>query len=443
MAIVMAVMLKYFAVEAYKIPTGSMQPTLLGNDDTGIFDRILVDKLSYHFRDPERFEVATFKYPLDRSKNFIKRICGMPGEELRIQDGNLWTRKDDTQEWKILRRPKAIQREVWKRFDPADPRFDKWHAEGGSRTWDMTGRAEIHARGDGSVRLPNDTAPVRDNYRDGYPGTMSGALLRARAFPAIHEVGDLRLEGDIKALSNCRKIVVELREGEMLHSFEIPGPGASADATLRIVSTGGGPERKTELPAPWHLAAGKSISFGAQNMDDLLELEVAGHALALEIPGTSNQASSITLRVEGEGADFSGLEAYRDIYYTSDTVKQSEFKIPAGCYVMLGDNTQDSSDSREWTFAKYKWPGSGEAWVRGNWRSNNENPFVVEGGDKGAEIFFRDEWGELHRFQREGSTQGPPEGAPYVSRSQITGRAVLVFWPMVPSLGVWRLKWVH
>jgi len=43
MAIVMAVMLKYFLVEAYKIPTGSMQPTLLGNTDTGIFDRILVD----------------------------------------------------------------------------------------------------------------------------------------------------------------------------------------------------------------------------------------------------------------------------------------------------------------------------------------------------------------------------------------------------------------
>ena len=78
MAIILAVMFKYFLVEAYKIPTGSMQPTLLGNEDTGIFDRIIVDKLSYHFRDPERFEVVVFRYPLDRSKNFIKRICGMP-----------------------------------------------------------------------------------------------------------------------------------------------------------------------------------------------------------------------------------------------------------------------------------------------------------------------------------------------------------------------------
>ena len=57
-AVIMAVVLKYFIVEAYKIPTGSMQPTLMGNEETGVFDRILVDKLSYQFRDPERFEVA-------------------------------------------------------------------------------------------------------------------------------------------------------------------------------------------------------------------------------------------------------------------------------------------------------------------------------------------------------------------------------------------------
>jgi len=44
MAIIVAVMLKYFIVEAYKIPTGSMQPTLMGNTETGIFDRILVDR---------------------------------------------------------------------------------------------------------------------------------------------------------------------------------------------------------------------------------------------------------------------------------------------------------------------------------------------------------------------------------------------------------------
>src|SRR5688572_17546889 len=148
MAIIMAVMLKYFIVEAYKIPTGSMQPTLMGNDEqgVGIFDRIIVDKLSYHYRDPERFEVAVFKYPLDRSTNFIKRICGMPGEDFRIQHGDLWARPEGESEWHVLRRPRPVQGEVWKRINPANPRFEAWKPLDGLRTWKINGRAEIEAR---------------------------------------------------------------------------------------------------------------------------------------------------------------------------------------------------------------------------------------------------------------------------------------------------------
>ena len=87
MAVVMALLLKFFIVEAYKIPTGSMQPTLIGDERSGIKDRILVDKLSYVLREPRRWEVAVFRYPLDRSKNFVKRIVGLPGDRIRIQEG--------------------------------------------------------------------------------------------------------------------------------------------------------------------------------------------------------------------------------------------------------------------------------------------------------------------------------------------------------------------
>ena len=98
-SVIVIVLFKYFVLEAYKIPTGSMQPTLMGNEETGIFDRVIVDKLSYHFRDPERFEIAVFKYPLDSSKNYIKRIVGMPGERLRIENGDLFvTPSGETEE---------------------------------------------------------------------------------------------------------------------------------------------------------------------------------------------------------------------------------------------------------------------------------------------------------------------------------------------------------
>ena len=147
MAIIMAVMLKYFVVEAYQIPTGSMQPTLMGNDEAGIKDRIIVDKLSFHFRDPKRFEVVVFRYPLDRSKNFIKRICGMPSEHLKISLGDLWTRRDASEEYRVLRRPDPVQREVWKRIYAGDPRYAGWKTDTGTKGWTVHGRGEIEARG--------------------------------------------------------------------------------------------------------------------------------------------------------------------------------------------------------------------------------------------------------------------------------------------------------
>jgi signal peptidase I len=124
-AIIMAVMFKYFALEAYQIPTGSMQPTLMGQDfpperpgtqkpihvqwldklfgeGGSIKDRILVDKLSFHVRDPKRWEVVIFKYPLNRAQNFVKRLVGMPGEHLRIAYGDVWRRENASDAWRIV-----------------------------------------------------------------------------------------------------------------------------------------------------------------------------------------------------------------------------------------------------------------------------------------------------------------------------------------------------
>lgn len=459
MAIVMAVMLKYFLVEAYKIPTGSMQPTLLGNSDTEIFDRILVDKFSYHYRDPERFEVAVFKYPLDRSKSFIKRIVGMPGEWLSIRNGDIFTRTDETQPWQILRRPASVMGAVWKRLDPAEQRYAAWKPLDSTRGWSIDGRARVSARGDGAVRFPGDNAGINDSYRDGYPGKMGSLLSRARGVPSDHQVADLRLTGEVTALAGCRRVVVELREGRQIHRFEIPGPAADAGATPLVgfeesASQGNEARSATAPGAAWRLAAGDATSFAVQNVDDQLQLELDGDVVAtLDVPPSINQASSFTVRVEGEGADFDELETWRDIYYTAGT-KGREFRIPAGHYVMLGDNTQDSSDSREWLFATHRWdgPGSNGEYVRGNLFPPqprdplNGNPIVVQGGADGPRYFFRDEWGELHDFVARPGTQGPNEEAPYVARELIVGRAVLVFWPLWPFTGdpaIWRLKFVR
>ncbi len=82
-AIILAVIIRTFLVGPYKIPTGSMEPTLM------IGDRIFVDKLSYRFREPKRGEVIVFKYPLDLKKDFVKRLIGMGDEVIEIKDGSV------------------------------------------------------------------------------------------------------------------------------------------------------------------------------------------------------------------------------------------------------------------------------------------------------------------------------------------------------------------
>ena len=98
-AIALALVVRHYSLEAFRIPSRSMMPTLYGSETSG--DRILVDKLRWLRHDPARWEPTVFHYPLNRSKNFIKRLVGMPGERLRIDDGDIWTSRDGGATWRI------------------------------------------------------------------------------------------------------------------------------------------------------------------------------------------------------------------------------------------------------------------------------------------------------------------------------------------------------
>ncbi|ADE57645.1 MULTISPECIES: signal peptidase I [Aminobacterium] len=80
-ALVIALILRTFIVQAFWIPSGSMVPTL----EPG--DRVLVAKFWYSFRKPERGDIFVFKFPLDPKRDFVKRIIGLPGDFLDVRDG--------------------------------------------------------------------------------------------------------------------------------------------------------------------------------------------------------------------------------------------------------------------------------------------------------------------------------------------------------------------
>lgn len=79
-AIVLAFLIRIFVVEAFKIPSGSMIPTLL------VGDHLLVSKFTYKFTEPERGDIVVFKYPDDPSRNFIKRIIAVGGDTVEVRD---------------------------------------------------------------------------------------------------------------------------------------------------------------------------------------------------------------------------------------------------------------------------------------------------------------------------------------------------------------------
>jgi signal peptidase I len=95
-AILIALFIRTFVVQAFKIPSSSMEPTLL------VGDYILVNKFIYGFRipytnmkffqfeKPQRGDVCVFIFPLDPSKDFIKRVIGTEGEKVQIIDGNIY-----------------------------------------------------------------------------------------------------------------------------------------------------------------------------------------------------------------------------------------------------------------------------------------------------------------------------------------------------------------
>jgi signal peptidase I len=106
-ALALAVVIRTFFIQAYMIPSGSMEPTLL------IGDHILVSKVAYgirlpdsifgvhlvglplgrylvHFGNIHRGDVIVFVHPQERDKDLIKRVIGLPGDKVQIKTGRVW-----------------------------------------------------------------------------------------------------------------------------------------------------------------------------------------------------------------------------------------------------------------------------------------------------------------------------------------------------------------
>ncbi len=168
-ALVLALVIRAFVIQAFSIPSGSMVPTLL------IGDYLLVNKFVYGIRNPftnrvwiplrtpQRGDIVVFIYPQDPSKDYIKRVAGLPGDRIQIVNKKVYINE---KLWEI---PQAVNN------DPLTIPPNKHHQEA--------------ARRDnlGPVVVPEDSYFVLGDNRDysydsRFWGFVSMDALRGQAF---------------------------------------------------------------------------------------------------------------------------------------------------------------------------------------------------------------------------------------------------------------------
>jgi len=87
-AVLIVVPIRYFLFQPFIVRGDSMEP----NFNNG--DYLIIDEISYRFRQPQRGEVVVFKYPQVPSQRYIKRIIGLPGETIEIKGGQVFISKE-------------------------------------------------------------------------------------------------------------------------------------------------------------------------------------------------------------------------------------------------------------------------------------------------------------------------------------------------------------
>jgi len=411
MALIIALACREFLYEAFLIPTASMQPTILGKaprEGREQGDRLLATKVPLLFGDPPRWSIVVFKYPLYRRVNYIKRLVGLPGEHVEIRRGDVYV------DGACVAKPEEVQDQLWFAEYPVagQPRplslaltRDDQNAE-----WDLqeTGVTADVPDGVSSLLFYDETLDDRDtDLRIGArvdPADVRGAVL-------------FRIDGA------SRRVELAIDHD----SARLRAPGIEEQA----------------LPGVALPSGGGRVTLGVA--DRVVRVWIDGHLVA-RVPhadetngGLAQPRASIGLT--GARATFSDVRVDRDLQYS----KTRTWDIPDDGFVMLGDNTLSSKDSREWdvnvvTTADGR-TYAGESSVK----LEDESTVTfrtVRDDATGRDVYeFVDVDGILRRIPVEGSTLERGVPRPYVRRRDLIGRAFVTFFPF-PPFGDLRLHFL-
>lgn len=333
-------------------------------------DRILVHKWPYLLGGPlgpERWDVIVFRNPADPSQNYIKRLVGLPGETIEIVDGDVFIKEHDSDEFRIARKTSAAQSALWfVVFDQEYLPFSTvrtgqapgWVAEATSNQaaagWSgMKTRTIRYQAPDNLPRaLVFDPAGSRYYLQDvyGYNHTAGG-----------NYVGDVRLVGEVALTEGTGWLRCELtRDGRRFAVRFTP----EGHLTLGTQSAGDEETVLSQATVPAFSRRPRLVEFGHLDYrvyvkvdeQEVLATTDAQYAPDLAKLRTTRRVAPLQLRMVASGVSLRlrNLRVDRDVHYaysratTLRAYAEHSFTLSADEYFVLGDNSPNSADSREW-----------------------------------------------------------------------------------------------
>lgn len=411
--------LRTFAVEPFGVPTGSMAPALIGNHREGKCprcgypvrvgfpsgganaveqfghiacpncekrfslieerdvggDRLLVDKNVFNLRRPRRWEMGVFRCPDTDPKEFgkpyVKRIIGLPGEVVRLIDGDVYAndllvRKDlrEVRECRILvfDMAHAPNPEGWNarwlveppENDPRLPQIsdqplseaDSSVVHGGVLTLDASDPAQPSA----GVRYRHWNL---DERREGTIRAWNSYDGMPRAFNQLPPVHDFSMSCEIEVVSAAPEAVFacQLSDGADGVQAEIT-VGSPTSGLVTLTQQG-----KGVLGSIHHvsLEPKRTYLFEFAFVDRRVSLAIDGKLVlpAVDLTQIANRSeirSPIQMRARGCRVVVRNFALYRDIYYTQFGEHGTQHPAVLGPheFYVLGDNSGNSQDSRKW-----------------------------------------------------------------------------------------------
>lgn len=311
--------------------------------------KILVNKFAYHPHDPERWDVIVFRF--NRERNYIKRLVGMPGEQIQIINGDVHI------DGRVSIKSDAVQETLWTRvFDSrikergiVDPAFNQapgWVVPDGGG-WDFNALDADQPTGITYQR------PVLNRYSynggDFRLGTTIVRDLAARISARVEESKPGKKDAAllIDIFNDPSRYRLTLAVGGSGSRLELLRPGQE---NLILV----------DLPSI-HLRHGQEELIEFYCADRNLRLKIGGELIA-DVPLPASEESSGTSRAEAAsfsflarhcGGHIGHVEILRDLHYTSSGSNLTHalarpFQIPDDGFFALGDNSPSSLDSRAW-----------------------------------------------------------------------------------------------